>query len=284
MAQLLVQAGWQPCWRSLVAIQPTGDAVPLFAVPGVGGNVLVFARLARLLGTHQPFYGLQAKGLDGTDKPFTCVHAAAAHYVNEIRSMRPHGPYFIGGACTGGVFAYEIAQQLIAQGEKVALAMWDTEHPSAYRLQRRSATRLRLLRFLWSKLKGYAAALADVPLRDWPVFLRARVCVVRAMLAKGIQETLAESSFHVEQVVQATLQAVSTYEVKEYPGRLLNVIATNRTLTGQPTDTRYIWQKCARGASPTVLIPAEDSGRLFVSPHVEQLASRVARFAAEEFG
>src|SRR5690606_35912329 len=90
-------------WRALVAISFGGSRLPIFAVPGVQGNVLVFTRLAALLGPDQPFYALQARGLDGREKPFTRIPKMAAHYVAEIRRVRPEGPYVLLGACTGGV-------------------------------------------------------------------------------------------------------------------------------------------------------------------------------------
>ena len=123
LADVLAGEGCTVRWRSLVAIQPEGKNPPFFAVPGVGGNVLVFARLAKLLGDAQPFYGLQARGLDGKEKPFMRVEEMAAHYIEEIRSIQPHGPYLIGGTCTGGLAAYEIAQQLMAQG-RLVLRSW----------------------------------------------------------------------------------------------------------------------------------------------------------------
>ena len=73
-----------------MAIQPSGTAIPIFMVPGVGGNVLIFAQLARLLGLDQPFYGLQARGLDGIEEPFISVPEMARHYA-EIRTLRPKG-------------------------------------------------------------------------------------------------------------------------------------------------------------------------------------------------
>jgi acyl carrier protein len=106
LADVLADEGCTVRWRSLVAIQPEGKKSPFFAVPGVGGNVLVFARLAKLLGDDQPFYGLQARGLDGREKPFMRVEEMAAHYIDEIRSVQPRGPYLIGGTCTGGLAAY----------------------------------------------------------------------------------------------------------------------------------------------------------------------------------
>ena len=51
----------------------------------------------------------------------------AAFYLKEIREIQPNGPYYLGGYSFGGTVAYEMAQQLAAAGEKVAmLAMFDT--------------------------------------------------------------------------------------------------------------------------------------------------------------
>ena len=45
----------------------------------------------------------------------------AAHHIDRMRSVQPHGPYMIGGMCAGGVIAFEIARQLQSQGEKIAV-------------------------------------------------------------------------------------------------------------------------------------------------------------------
>jgi hypothetical protein len=76
----------------------------------------------------------------------------------------------------------------------------------------------------------------------------------------------------VEKVVDATIQAVGQYEPRPYRGGLLNVIAINRPLPSQALDTRRTWEDLASGPNHAVMIAAEDSGRLFVSPHVDQLA------------
>jgi thioesterase domain-containing protein len=72
--------------------------------------------LAQHLGPDQPFYGLQ----DGAQNPVQ-ITALAAHYVDQIRALQPQGPFLLGGICSGGVVAYEIAQQLRAEGLQVAL-------------------------------------------------------------------------------------------------------------------------------------------------------------------
>ena len=94
LAEVLSQEGCTIRWDSLVAIQPRGSKPPIFMVPGVGGNVLVFTRLAKQLGHEQPVYGLQARGLDGEARPFTRVEEMAAHYVQEIRARAADGTLF----------------------------------------------------------------------------------------------------------------------------------------------------------------------------------------------
>jgi thioesterase domain-containing protein len=44
----------------------------------------------------------------------------AAHYLGEIRTVQPRGPYTLAAMCFGVSIAFEIAQQLRAGGEEVA--------------------------------------------------------------------------------------------------------------------------------------------------------------------
>ncbi len=108
-------------WRSLVAIHPAGSRTPMFAIPGVGGNVIGYNDLARVMGPDQPFYALQSTGLDGSEEPFVRIEDIASRFLREIREVQPEGPYHLVGACMGGVVAYEMAQQLRAAGEHVGL-------------------------------------------------------------------------------------------------------------------------------------------------------------------
>ena len=119
-----------PDWSPLVAIQPHGEKRPFFCVPGAGGNVVYLNSLARNLGTEQPFYGLQAKGLDAQSDPHYSVEEMAAYYLEAIRTVQPEGPYLLGGHSLGGWVAFEIAQLLQRQGETVDLvAIIDTAVP-----------------------------------------------------------------------------------------------------------------------------------------------------------
>ncbi|MBN8226639.1 amino acid adenylation domain-containing protein [Corallococcus macrosporus] len=109
-------------WTPLVALQKGQEGVrPFFCVHAVGGSVVPYAELARALGRHQPFYGLQARGLDGAEPPCDSVPEMAALYVRAVREVQPHGPYLLGGWSMGGAVAWEMAHQLRREGETVAL-------------------------------------------------------------------------------------------------------------------------------------------------------------------
>ncbi|MEH1934754.1 MAG: amino acid adenylation domain-containing protein [Nostoc sp.] len=108
-------------WSSLVEIQPNGSKPPFFCIHGLGGEVLCFRELALYLGLDQPFYGLQPQGLDGKHPFHTRLEDMATHYIQEIQTLQPNGPYFLGGYSFGGVVAFEMARQLQEQGEQVGI-------------------------------------------------------------------------------------------------------------------------------------------------------------------
>lgn len=108
-------------WTSLLPIQPRGTKRPLFCVHGAAGTVLGFYPLARRLAPDRPVYGLQNQGLFGRDMPHSTVEEMAAHYIKEIRTVQPHGPYLLAGWCFGGIVIFEMAQQLRRMGEEVEL-------------------------------------------------------------------------------------------------------------------------------------------------------------------
>jgi amino acid adenylation domain-containing protein len=148
-------------WSPLVAIQPHGSKPPFFCVPGAGGNVTYLYWLARHLGREQPFYGLQAVGLNGITPPHTTVEAAAAAYVAEIRRIRPHGPYYLGAHSYGGKIAFEMAQLLIRAGEAVGLlALFDSGPP---REARQTYKKLDDVEFMGSLIDTVGKVMGRVP-------------------------------------------------------------------------------------------------------------------------
>jgi amino acid adenylation domain-containing protein len=104
----------------IVPIQMQGDLPPVFVVPGAGGNVLSLRPLSRTLGNAQPFFGVQAVGLDGKTKPLSSVEQTAEVNIRAIRAVQPRGPYNLMGHSYGGVVAFEMARMLLEGGEDVA--------------------------------------------------------------------------------------------------------------------------------------------------------------------
>ena len=87
-----------------------------------------FVDVARALAPHQPVYGLQAVGLDGSTPRHESVEAMAQHYAAQIRALRPHGPCHLAGYSLGGWIAYATAAALLRQGVPVGrLILLDTQ-------------------------------------------------------------------------------------------------------------------------------------------------------------
>ncbi len=126
MAKLLQDGSASATWTNLSAIQPNGNAIPFFCVHGDEANHF----LPRYLGNDQPFYAFFHQGEDGKPIRFKNVSEIAAHFIDELRTVRPRGPYLLGGYSFGGIVAFEMAQQLSKSGEEIALlALFDTYDP-----------------------------------------------------------------------------------------------------------------------------------------------------------
>lgn len=102
---------------SLVPIQTRGSREPIFWIHGEISN----AFLPRFFGPNQPLYGLDHQSQNGEAARYTRVETIAAHYLKEMQRIQSQGPYYLGGYSFGGVVAFEIAQQLMVQGQEVPL-------------------------------------------------------------------------------------------------------------------------------------------------------------------
>jgi amino acid adenylation domain-containing protein len=123
LATVLREERWAAGWNSLVPIQSGGSKSPLFLIHPCSGEVPIYRMLAGHLGQDRPIYGLQAVGLDGTQPPHDRVEQMVAHYIKEIQTIQPQGPYFLGGKHIGYRVAIEIGRQLIVQGHQVELVV-----------------------------------------------------------------------------------------------------------------------------------------------------------------
>ncbi|MEM9666955.1 MAG: alpha/beta fold hydrolase, partial [Bacteroidota bacterium] len=145
--------------QSPVCIQPgtDPDRRPLFLLPGAGGSVTKFYKLARHLGLEYPVYGLEVRGIDGREDAHTDIPSMAAYHLEELLATQPEGPYLLGGFSSGGLVAYEMACQLHEAGHEVAdVILFDTYNPVYEHARKRGATRDKLsgLRYLRRRASG----------------------------------------------------------------------------------------------------------------------------------
>ncbi|MGD9851048.1 MAG: amino acid adenylation domain-containing protein [Nitrospirales bacterium] len=274
---LTLQSSEQPAnWQSLVPINTAGTKTPLFAIPGIGGNVVDFYGLGQLLGPDQPFYGLQAQGLDGQTEPFTTIEDIAAHYVSEIQSVQRTGPYFLAGACIGGIIAFEMAHRLSAQGHKVALlAMLETWPPASLRVPRWTLPSfLRSPAFFLSVSFRVASHIIRTNRKDrWARINKAARGLREMVLQRDVYRGDREILFR-DKVSEANRKAAASYQPKPFPGRIDLIIASERPVN-PPKDTRLTWCDLALAGHSVDKIPANDTGHLFRKPHITALAEKL---------
>jgi len=112
--------GW-PHGSAVVPLRAQGRRRPFFFLSTPFGGPQRFEPLARRLGPEQPFYSVWP--LDRTDFETEDLRfeSLAARRIQDLARIQPHGPYLLGGTCYGAVVAFEMARQLRAAGEDVAL-------------------------------------------------------------------------------------------------------------------------------------------------------------------
>jgi thioesterase domain-containing protein len=236
LAELIDQSIPPAPQPALVAIQPHGSKRPFFCVHEFFGDVFCYGNLARYLGGDQPFFALQARGLDGTEEPLTDIKAMAAHYISQIQSVQPQGPYALGGLCAGGIVAFEMAQQLRAANEQVALlALFDstagTESGAGF------TSRMKWIANLIRDLPAWLIGSYQLNRTQWQNLLRLKLRMAKIRKALS-QESPAQARqtysaklieemgdlFHFSEqhrkVARAQSRALRNYVPEPYPGRV----------------------------------------------------------------
>jgi thioesterase domain-containing protein len=95
----------------------------------LGGSVMDFFQIVKHIQTPRAIHGMQAKGIDGVEEPLDRIEDMARYSLEAVRQVQHRGPYILIGFSLGGLVALEMAQQLIAQGERVGLlASWIPTH------------------------------------------------------------------------------------------------------------------------------------------------------------
>ncbi len=273
-------------WPSLVEIQPSGARPPFFCVHGMPGDVLWYGRLIPYMNPDQPLWGLESLGLDGIKAPLETIEEMAAHYIREMKSIQPEGPFYICGYSFGGSVAYEVARQLRSQGDTVGLlAIIDHASPKSdyhkfkfsasffqnmalnlpYRL--RDALRLRgdevtrrIRRSVSILRNNFHGAYKRMDYMDWNV----EELIIGA---SGLPE-------HIQTLIKLNFKAICTYEPRHYDGVLTLLRARGGPLFVSP-DPNMGWNQFA-GTVDARIIPGSHLA-LFREPNIRSLAAQLQR-------
>jgi thioesterase domain-containing protein/acyl carrier protein len=269
----------QVSWSSLVKIQPNGAKSPLFLMHPLGGEIIIYRKLSTYLGFEQPIYGLQPVGLDG-NTPYTKVEDMAAHYIQDIQTIQPHGPYLLGGYSFGGIIALEIAQQLLKLGEEIAfLLMLDTCRPG----YSKRVSLLKRIPIHIKKILEQPAYIHDkfISMKTWSKFqLQERYKLYTKMAPNFINIALElhESDEHMN-IMQANALALSQYSFQQkYSGQLtlFRTADENRddNAVGVKYDPEFGWKDIFLGGIDIHHIPGSHL-TLFDEPNIELIAQKL---------
>lgn len=294
-------------WSSLVPIQTQGNKPPLFCIHAVGGNILTYLRLSNYLGTDQPVYGLQAQGLDGKSLFHTSIEEMATHYIQEIRASFPQGPYLLGGLSGGGVIAFEIAQQLQAEGQEVALvALFDSYNPEYIRMRTKAHAEfirqknLTFIVFLRKKLKlqkmfqifrkfwrtlaflfSYQVKFQEKSNYTVQVFQSIKKEIkntfeVLTYRILGNNKSTIPYSMRMNLITNNVRNAVKKYFCKKYNGRVVLFRANHSiyVINGEPDSEDLGWKEVITGELEIYRISGAHN-TILDEPHVQILANQL---------
>ncbi len=279
LAQMLQSQPSQALSPAVVQIQP-GRPSPtqpiLFCVHVLGRGLSYYRPLAKYLGSEQPMYGLSAQIDDSIQAPRDRVDALATYYIEQMRQLQPHGPYFLTGVSFGGLVAFEMAQQLMAQGEEVGmLALLDTYGPDAVKrlptehvvsshLDRFSA---RSLAHAWTVLQAKIVGLKNQLVKNYQI----AACKVYMRMGWTLPFELQSFFFR-----QQNKKAMRGYTPTSYPGQIVLMKAMEFEWggIGSYQDPTLGWGPLAKGGLEVRDVPGDHLGML-QDPHVSVLAGHL---------
>jgi thioesterase domain-containing protein len=262
---------------SIVPFRITGEGSPLFCVPGSGRDAHVFRDMVATLPEGQPVYVVDMERLSDARQDFT-VEQLAEFYLDRIRAIQKHGPYYLCGYSFGGLVAYEMATRLVNEGDSAALvALLDAPNPAQMStLSAVDSWRFRKT-YLVDRLKRYAQQLARGDLAAFAA--RARAFVVfraRNMLLPRIKSAFRLTGKPLPKTLHSDesdfVKAWSTYIPKRYP---LGVVCFRAGDRGPEhnRDPSMGWGACVMGGVQVHDIPAS---------HVEMMVQPAVRIVAEK--
>lgn len=258
-----------------IALRAEGSKPPLFLVSGLGVDVISFMPLVRLLDADRPAYGLQRRGLDGKSPPHCRIEEMAADFLESVRRLAPHGPYYLAGFSSGSLIAYEMAQQLHRAGQAVAmLAILDRSAPGYLAPRAPAITRIGLHLRVLRTLHGRAA---------W-AYLLARLRGIGRRLLRLEGRAPPNLLTPDRAVFTAEQQALDHYVPQPYAGSITifksQLDEPQRPITHERRTTNYDdpylgWGRWIRGKIDFVHIFSGDHLQMIRPPGVKMVAAHL---------
>jgi thioesterase domain-containing protein/3-oxoacyl-(acyl-carrier-protein) synthase/acyl carrier protein len=102
----------------------------LFFIHDITGEVDGYFEFCKHLSHDFNCWGLRADRLQGLAPQNRTIREISQSYIEKIKTLQPHGPYYIAGWSFGGTISFEMARQLEQANEKIGfLALIDAYHP-----------------------------------------------------------------------------------------------------------------------------------------------------------
>jgi thioesterase domain-containing protein len=210
----------------------------------------------------------------------------ARTYLEAIKRVQRRGPYYLGGYSAGGAIAYEMASQLVAANEQVALlVMLDKRAPfSGGRMQHdevMSASYLDLLGVLFREQFGTVDWAPELDaLRAMPADEQLAAVLAHAQKGKAVPASITVDQFRaMADVVRLNRAATLIYEPSPIGCPVVVVRSAERALLG-PDDPRHLgdlgWGRYCTGPFEAHDVPGSHAG-MMQNPHVAEVATVVRR-------
>jgi pristinamycin I synthase-3/4 len=148
----------------ILPLRPHGNLPPLFCVHPAGGLSWCYSGLLQHIGGDYPIYGLQARSFNQPEILPQTLQEMVADYLDQIRAIRPAGPYHLLGWSFGGIVAYSLGTHLRRQGEQVALLVLLDTYPPDPELPREVPDEQEIIKELLKDLGYDPAILGEGPL------------------------------------------------------------------------------------------------------------------------
>ncbi|MDM9379431.1 amino acid adenylation domain-containing protein [Chlorogloeopsis sp. ULAP01] len=284
LASILRQQSDVNTHNPLIPLQPHGSKRPFFCLHPAGGNVLCYYELARHLQPDRPIYGLQALGLDGEQQPYNRIEDIAAYYIQFIHTIQPTGPYLLGGWSMGGAIAFEIAQQLHQQGDRVdLLALFDSLAPIPQNKptnisEYNDAKMLFQLAHDMASLTGRNLAISEQQLQQLKPDEQLQYFLEQAKIANLFPPDVGQQQLsNLLQVFQNNIQAILNYVPQVYPQRIVLFRASENNFNQEPQNQTLGWDELSLESVEVVNVPGTHY-TILTKPHVQTLLEQLRHY------